>query len=537
MTFSVPGYRVDQLLGYGSQAEVWAGQVSPSGERVALKRIVTDSVAAARAGRAEAALLAALDHPNLIRLREFLALDSAMVLVLELAEAGSLADLLRRRGKLSPAEVVATVSPVAAALAHAHEQGVLHADVSAANILFTAAGQPKLADLGVARLFTTGADSLGTPAYLDPTVAAGGVPGAASDVFALGAVALHALTGTGPWRCPGTAEPTAEQVLAVAATGEIADLDVRLADFEPGLAAVISRVLDPEPHRRGTAAEFALDLRAALQPAPVVLAGGRILPKLGRHSVERAAARDGSPIGRPEFRPAATELAGGLPGDQVPADLTHVSRPQVRAVLAEVAADEPRRWSSSRWSKQILASKPAWRAMLTGAVVLVLLALWLLGGVPGRLGHRTASAVAPQPVSAAPRSAGSAPSTSIDPAVALEALDQIRAQAYAERRADLLAQVYDSSTLLAEDTAQLTRSVPVGCVLSGLRTSYADLQPTAVAGDRVQLRVNASLGAGSLVCAGTPRGKTAAAGPLRMAVTLTRVAGRVRISAEQLVSS
>jgi hypothetical protein len=536
MTFSVPGYRVDQLLGYGSQAEVWAGQVSPSGDRVALKRIVTDSVAAARAGRAEAALLAALDHPNLIRLREFLALDSAMVLVLELAEAGSLAELLRRRGKLSPAEVVATVSPVAAALAHAHEQGVLHADVSPANILFTAAGQPKLADLGVARLFTAGADSLGTPAYLDPTVAAGGVPGAASDVFALGAVALHALTGAGPWRCPGAAEPTAEQALAVAATGEIADLDVRLAEFEPELAAVMSRVLDPEPHRRGTAAEFALDLRAALQPVPVVLAGGRILPKLGRHSAERATARGGA-AGRPEFRPAVTELAGGLPGDRVPADLTHVARPQVRAVLAEVAADEPHRWSLVRWSKQILDSKPAWRAVLTGAVVLVLLALWLLGGVPGRLGHRAASAVAPPPVSAAPRPASSLPATSIDPAAALAALDRIRAQAYAERRAGLLAQVYDSSTLLAQDTAQLTRSVPLGCVLSGLQTSYADLQPTAVASDRVQLRVSASLGAGSLVCAGTPRGRTAAAGPLRMVVTLTRVSGLVRISAEQLIGS
>jgi serine/threonine protein kinase len=197
MTFSVPGYLVEHLLGYGSQAEVWAGQALDGGERVAIKRIATDSPAAARAARAEAALLAALDHPSLIGLRAYLVLGSEVAVVMELAEAGSLAELLRRRGRLSPAEVVATISPVAAALAHAHDEGVLHADVSATNILFTAAGQPKLADLGVARVFAGRSSSIGTPAYLDPVVAAGGAAGAASDVFALGAVALHALTRSG----------------------------------------------------------------------------------------------------------------------------------------------------------------------------------------------------------------------------------------------------------------------------------------------------------------------------------------------------
>src|SRR6185312_14703382 len=107
--------------------------------------------AATAAGRAEAALLAALDHPNLIALRACLPLDTGLVLVLELAEAGTLAALLARRRRLTPPEVVAAISPIAAALAHAHDAGLLHGDVSAANILFSRAGRPKLADLGVAR--------------------------------------------------------------------------------------------------------------------------------------------------------------------------------------------------------------------------------------------------------------------------------------------------------------------------------------------------------------------------------------------------
>src|SRR4051794_18668461 len=221
MTFTVPGYRVDRLLGAGSQGEVWLGEQLASRERVALKRIPAESPAVAAAARAEAALLAALDHPSLIALRAFVPMDSAMVLVLELAEAGTLAGLLRRRGRLTRPEVVATISPVAAALAHAHAAGVLHGDVSAANILFNTAGYPKLADLGLARMLAATTDPpLGTPAYLDPTIAAGGPAGIASDVFSLAAVALHALTGAGPWCCPGLPEPTAERVLRAAATGE-----------------------------------------------------------------------------------------------------------------------------------------------------------------------------------------------------------------------------------------------------------------------------------------------------------------------------
>jgi len=131
MSFSVPGYRIEGLLGQGSQSQVWAGRSAEDGTRVALKRIRVDSEIRARAGRAEAALLAALDHPGLIALRGYLVIQADIVLVLELAGGGSLAKLLRRRSRLTAAEVVATISPVAAALAHAHDNGILHADVSA----------------------------------------------------------------------------------------------------------------------------------------------------------------------------------------------------------------------------------------------------------------------------------------------------------------------------------------------------------------------------------------------------------------------
>ena len=307
VTFTVPGYQVDKLIGYGSHAEVWSGRDAGTHEAVALKRIIVpahgDPDRAAEliaSARTEAALLGVLQHPSLIRLHRYVQTPAAVVLVMELAEGGSLAQLLRRRDRLSPAEVSAALSPVAAALACAHSEGVMHGDVSAANILFSATGQPKLADLGVARMLvghTSTERSLGTPAYVDPVVAAGGAAGTASDVFSLAAVALHCVTGAGPWHSADPAD--LRMVLARAATGVIDDLPGKLAACPEAMAAVLSRALDPEPQRRGSAAEFALDLGASVPSAPVVLAAGRIPPAVGRHSAERHGPTGRSDAGRP----------------------------------------------------------------------------------------------------------------------------------------------------------------------------------------------------------------------------------------------
>jgi hypothetical protein len=638
MTFTVPGYRVDRLLGAGSQGEVWLGEQLASGERVALKRISVESPAVVAAARAEAALLAALDHPSLIALRAFVPMDSAMVLVLELAEAGTLAGLLRRRGRLTPPEVVATISPVAAALAHAHAAGVLHGDVSAANILFNTAGYPKLADLGLARMLAATTDPpLGTPAYLDPTIAAGGPAGVASDVFSLAAVALHALTGAGPWCCPGASAPTAEQVLAVAATGEIADLDRRLRDVPAELAEVLMRALTVEPHRRGTAAELALDLRAALPPTPVTLAGGRIVEPVGRHSVERVPggvfpAAAGAVVGGPK---PADPTAVGL--SFVPIDLTRVTpvRPSADVATAlrtgGLAADPgdcerpvrtpgrrpglAGRWRAGwpdrlgglrRYGGSHGQSAPGWRRR-AGAIrrvttrrfgrpvriVAMLLMSGLIGaalvlgwpglhrrpvaaetGMPGErpAGAATAGSLTPGP-SAAGRSGtagagrptdGPAGSTAGTPdaamsadrlAAVLAALDAVRERAFAERRPELLAEVYASSSLLAADTEQLTSTVPVGCRLVGVRTGYRDPQPVAAAGNRpvgnpstgspptrnppagvrsVAVTVTATLPSASLRCAGVVRSRTRPAGPTRLRLLLTDSGAGWRVASERL---
>src|SRR3954447_20344567 len=264
----VPGYTLQELLGRGGSGEVWRAVPRAGGAPVAVKVLVAgDPERQAR----EAALLGELDHPHLVGLREVVHQPRRggpprVALVLDLLPGGSLAALLARRGRLRPGEVVTAIAPVAAALAHAHENGVVHGDLSPGNIVFTAEGRPVLTDLGVARVLGEAAAVEVTPAYVDPTVARGGAPGPASDVFGIGAAPFHALTGVPPWNAARPAD-----TLAVAAEGGLPDLDELAPEAPAELREVVIRGLAADPHERGSAAAFALDLRHACRPEPVRL--------------------------------------------------------------------------------------------------------------------------------------------------------------------------------------------------------------------------------------------------------------------------
>src|ERR1700760_3234243 len=110
--WKLAGYAIEGRLGHGGSGEVWRARVTRTGTAVALKRLPLTGLAPAAAleraaaARVEAALLSALDHPHLIRLHDLVRTDDAIVLVLDLADAGSLADLLRRRSRITPGEVV-----------------------------------------------------------------------------------------------------------------------------------------------------------------------------------------------------------------------------------------------------------------------------------------------------------------------------------------------------------------------------------------------------------------------------------------------
>jgi hypothetical protein len=369
-----------------------------------------------------------------------------VALVLDLLAGGSLAALLARRGRLRPGEVVTAIAPVAAALAHAHARGVVHGDLSPGNIVFTGAGRPVLTDLGVARVLGEDAAGEVTPAYVDPTVARGGAPGPASDVFGVAAAAFHALTGVAPWNAATPAD-----TLAVAADGQVPDLDELAPDAPPELRAVIARGLSAEPHERGSAAAFALDLRHACRPEPVRLpAPGVTDEDLGRTG-----------------RGPRTELTHQVPGRHRPPPEPREQRGGRRRALGALRG------------RLGTGGTPVRVAGGVGAVVTVLgLVLWLGGSWSDSPGASATAA----PAGLTGRAATSSPTAEESPSTAgtsrpasdgewtavLAELYAARAAAFRTGSADLLDRVHVAdSALLVADRDTVTELAAAGERLRG----------------------------------------------------------------------
>jgi eukaryotic-like serine/threonine-protein kinase len=469
----VPGYTLETRLGRGGSGEVWRAVPRRGGAPVAIKVLVAgDPERQAR----EAALLGALDHPHLVRLLEVVHQPQRggaprVALVLELLAGGSLAALLARRGRLRPGEVVTAIAPVAAALAHAHDNGVVHGDLSPGNIVFTAEGRPVLTDLGVARVLGETAAGEVTPAYVDPTVARGGAPGPASDVFGVAAAAFHALTGIAPWNAA-----TAGDTLRVAADGLLPDLAELAPEAPPELVAVIGRGLAADPHDRGSAAAFALDLRHACRPEPVRL------PQEGVPDVELCLTGRGP----------RTELTHQVPG--------RVPRPA--PVVAEQAGRRERCWSATR---EAMTGVPARRVAAVTVVALVVSAVgWL---VMGSSGPRDAAAVATS--SASPTSAAvvdrshAGPVTPADWRAVVDRLYQRRAQAFSAASPELLNEVYAAgSSLLSADAGFVSSLAHAGERLRGYLPTVEQVTSAQPDGDRVGLDLVDSWAAAEVVAGG-----------------------------------
>jgi hypothetical protein len=504
----VPGYTLETLLGRGGSGQVWRAVPRRGGPPVAVKVLV--------AGRPErqareAALLGELDHPHLVRLIEVVHQprrggQARVALVLELLAGGSLAALLARRGRLHPGEVVTAIAPVAAALAHAHSNGVVHGDLSPGNIVFTEQGRPVLTDLGVARVLGETAAGEVTPAYVDPTVARGGAPGPASDVFGIAAAAFHALTGIAPWNAA-----TPGDVLAVAASGELPDLAELAPEAPAGLIEVISRGLAADPHDRGSAAAFALDLRHACRPEPVRLS----VPGVPDTEVGNAG------------RHPRTELTHLVPG----------RRPRPAPVIAEPPGRRKRmRTAVADWSGAALASV-APVARRAAVVLLVLGAVacagWAGSWSAGALGDGSAAVAASSPLggkTAADRTTAPAEATrsateraaSVEPAQAdrqqapdttggwravVADLYERRAHAFATARPDGFDGVYAPGSAQWATDAQYARALgEAGEVLRGFAPEIADLSVRSSEGTRVQLHLVDRWPEYDVVPAGAPDG-------------------------------
>jgi hypothetical protein len=471
----VPGYTLQTRLGRGGSGEVWRAVPRRGGPPVAIKVLVAgDPERQAR----EAALLGSLDHPHLVRLLEVVHQPQRggvprVALVLELLDGGSLAALLARRGRLRPGEVVTAIAPVAAALAHAHGSGVVHGDLSPGNIVFTGEGRPVLTDLGVARVLGETAAGEVTPAYVDPTVARGGAPGPASDVFGVAAAAFHALTGVAPWNAA-----TPGDTLRVAADGLLPDLAELAPEAPAELISVIGRGLAADPHDRGSAAAFALDLRHACRPEPVRL------PQDGVPDAELGVTGRG----------ARTEVTHQVPG----------RRPRPAPVVVEPAG---RRAS---WADAVRGRR-ARLAVAVGAAVLVVAGVGWGLREPSDAAPRevVATVVAPtsRPEQVTADRSEAAPAPLGEWRTVVDELYRRRARALATASAGQLGDVFaPDSALLTADTAFVTALSAAGEALRGFVPTVEEVTAAEADGDRVRVDLIDSWSSYEVVPAARPEG-------------------------------
>jgi eukaryotic-like serine/threonine-protein kinase len=189
-------------------AEVWLGDDAEL-ERQVVVKLLAPGADHGRFER-EARAVAALADPHIVRLFDF-GDDRRPYMIFEYLPGGSLEDRLARGQKLPDAEVERIANGVAAGLAHAHEQGVVHRDLKPGNILFDAEGRPKVADFGIARVqrtdtLTDAGTILGTVSYMSPEQVRGEPATPASDVYSFGVILYRLLAGRLPFEAESPVE-------------------------------------------------------------------------------------------------------------------------------------------------------------------------------------------------------------------------------------------------------------------------------------------------------------------------------------------
>jgi YVTN family beta-propeller protein len=266
----VAGYRIEDVAGRGSMGVVYRATQLVLQRPVALKLIATE---VAHDGsfrerfKRESQLAASIDHPNVIPIYEAGEVDGSLFLAMRYVEGTDLGALVAAEGTLAPARAVGIVAQVAAGLSAAHGLGLVHRDVKPANVLI-AAGEDEhvyLADFGLTKHassapgLTKAGMFVGTLDYSAPEVIRGEGADARADVYALGCVLFHCLTGRPPFvRDSEVATMYAHLHDAAPAPGTI-------AGAAAVLDAVVAKALAKDPGERyATAAELGRAARAAI---------------------------------------------------------------------------------------------------------------------------------------------------------------------------------------------------------------------------------------------------------------------------------
>jgi eukaryotic-like serine/threonine-protein kinase len=275
-------YRVERRIGQGAATQVFLAQDRRNGRWVALKLLELGASPASAEWhdalerfRREATVLHGLQHPDIVAVLDAGPSERGAWMALEVVRG---CDLSRytHPARLLPPQLVARVGArIAAALAYAHRQGVVHRDVKPANVLVDwTSDTVKLGDFGLARMGehtqTRSGVTLGSPDYMAPEQLAGAEVGAAADVYGVGASLYELLAGRRPHQADNLGA-----LLRAVATEPAFDLAQLRPDLDAALATVVMQALGKNASARPGADELEARLLvcagsrgAAPQPTP-----------------------------------------------------------------------------------------------------------------------------------------------------------------------------------------------------------------------------------------------------------------------------
>lgn len=259
------GFEVLGRVAEGSTGVVWQARQVALGRLVAIKELAPSLLAAPgflERFRAEARVLGGLDDPHVVRLYDYVEEPQRAYLVQEWVDGAPLSAVLDRHGRLSAEQSLGVIRGGLLGLAHAHQRGLVHRDVSMANILVDAAGVSKLVDFGLAAPSGSadglGGSSVGTPAFSSPEAVLGQPMTPRSDVYSAAAVLFALLTARAPY--VGDL-PTVLQAHVTAPTPA-------LPGFAPRLTNLLWRAMAKRPEDRpADAAAFLAELEEAAREA------------------------------------------------------------------------------------------------------------------------------------------------------------------------------------------------------------------------------------------------------------------------------
>jgi predicted Ser/Thr protein kinase len=242
-------FRRVRQLGTGGFGTVWLAMDTQLDRTVALKLAhAPDAETQARMLR-EARALAAVHHPNCVRVYDIAEDAEGLGIVMEYIEGHDLAETVKGEGVLDDVAAARLWVTMAGALGDAHAKGVLHRDVKPANVLLDRSGIAHLIDFGIARsqgdvTLTAAGMMMGTPDFLAPETASTGLATPASDAWQLAATVSYALTGQPP---RGRRSNPMSALMAAAQQLPITHLPERSAH-----SAILRAALDADPSRRPT---------------------------------------------------------------------------------------------------------------------------------------------------------------------------------------------------------------------------------------------------------------------------------------------